>query len=83
MRSKGHSSVVFRRVAGEALWKTLGYANERAFRRARQAHRVPVPLYPLGGKSGGVFARSDELAAYLASVADEESTKGGGDPDMT
>lgn len=74
--------MVFRRVAGETLWKTLGYANERAFRRARQAHRVPVPLYPLGGKSGGVFARSDELAAYLARATGGGRETEGGDPEI-
>ncbi len=55
-------------VSGRALWQALGFANERAFQRARQANQVPIPLYPLPGQARGVYARSDDLAHYLASV---------------
>lgn len=55
-------------VSGRALWQALGFANERAFQRARQAHQVPIPLYPLPGQARGVYARSDELARHLASL---------------
>ena len=55
-------------VSGRALWQALGFANERAFQRARQANQVPIPLYPLPGQARGVYARSDDLARYLASL---------------
>ncbi len=55
-------------VSGRALWQALGFANERAFQRARKAHQVPIPLYPLPGQARGVYARSDDLARYLASL---------------
>lgn len=53
-------------VSGRALWQALGFANERAFQRARQANLAPIPLYPIPGKGRGVYARSDDLANYLA-----------------
>ena len=53
-------------VSGRALWQALGFANERAFQRARQASQLDIPLYPLAGKARGVYARSDDLARYLA-----------------
>lgn len=55
-------------VSGRALWQALGFANERAFQRARQANQVPIPLYPLPSQARGVYARSDDLARYLASL---------------
>lgn len=54
-------------IKGPALWKALGFASERAFQRARQTKRVALPLYPIPGQARGVYARSDELAEYLAS----------------
>lgn len=54
------------RVTGRDLWRALGFANERAFQRARQAKAIAVPLYPISGQARGVYARSDELVAYLA-----------------
>lgn len=62
-------------VSGADLWKALGYANERAFQRAREAKRVPVHLYPLGGIRKGVYANYGELLAYLASK--QRAAKGG------
>lgn len=55
-------------VSGRALWQALGFANERAFQRARQANQMPIPLYPLPGQARGVYARSDDLARYLAGL---------------
>lgn len=55
-------------VSGRALWQALGFANERAFQRARQANQVPIPLYPLPGQARGVYARSDDLAHHLANL---------------
>jgi len=53
-------------ISGRALWQALGFANERAFQRARQAYQVHIPLYPMPGNARGVCARSDDLANYLA-----------------
>lgn len=55
-------------VSGRALWQALGFANERAFQRARRANRLDLPLYPVPGKARGVYARSDDLARYLAQL---------------
>lgn len=51
-------------VRGKELWLSLGFRNERAWQRAREAGWAEVPLYPLSGTKG-VFARADELSAYL------------------
>lgn len=51
-------------VRGKELWQSLGFRNERAWHRAREAGWAEVPLYPLRGEKG-VFARADELSAYL------------------
>lgn len=55
-------------VSGRALWQALGFANERAFQRARRANQLDLPLYPVPGKARGVYARSDDLARYLAQL---------------
>lgn len=68
MRTKPSVAPSIVPVSGRALWQALGFANERAFQRARQANQVPIPLYPLPGQSRGVYARSDDLARYLASL---------------
>lgn len=68
MRTKPSIAPSILPVAGRALWQALGFANERAFQRARQANQVPIPLYPLPGQARGVYARSDDLARYLASL---------------
>lgn len=62
-------------VSGAALWRALGYANERAFQRACEAKRVPVHLYPLAGVRKGFYAKYGELLAYLAS--ERRAEKGG------
>ncbi len=66
-------------VQGEALWRTLGFKNERAFQRARQSGWSEVPLYPIAGQSRGVYARLDELMAY---VERQPATKRGEEGDM-
>jgi hypothetical protein len=53
-------------VRGVALWKSLGFKNERAFQRAYKAGLVGVRLYPIPGQSRGWYARADELTVYLA-----------------
>lgn len=55
------------RVQGKALWQALGFANERAFQRARSTGALSgLRLYPVEGQSRGVYARADELREYLA-----------------
>lgn len=56
-------------VQGAALWASLGFRNERAFQRARESGWSKVPLYPAAGQSRGVYARLDELRAYLEGSA--------------
>jgi hypothetical protein len=68
MRAKPSIAPSILPVSGRALWQALGFANERAFQRARQANQVQIPLYPLPGQARGVYARSDDLARYLASL---------------
>lgn len=68
MRTKPSVAPTIVPVSGRALWQALGFANERAFQRARQANQVPIPLYPLPGLARGVYARSDDLARLLASL---------------
>lgn len=53
-----------RRMAGEPLWRALGFGTERSFHRAAQAKRLPVQLYPVPfGK--GRYALTTEVAKYL------------------
>ena len=52
-------------VQGEALWKALGFRNERAFQRARQNGWAEVALFPISNQSRGVYARLDDLNAFL------------------
>lgn len=66
MRTKPCNAASIVPVSGRALWHALGFANERAFQRARKAKQVPIPLYPAPGKARGVYARSDDLLSYLA-----------------
>lgn len=68
MRTKPSLAPSIVPVSGRTLWQALGFANERAFQRARQANQVPIPLYPIPGKGRGVYARSDDLARYLANL---------------
>lgn len=68
MRTKPSPLPAIIPVSGRTLWQALGFANERAFQRARRANQVPIPLYPLPGQARGVYARSDDLARYLTSL---------------
>ena len=66
MRTKPSLAPSIVPVSGRALWQALGFSNERAFQRARQANQVPIPLYPIPARARGVYARADDLASYLA-----------------
>jgi hypothetical protein len=68
MRTKPNAVPTIVPVSGRALWQALSYANERAFQRACRVNQVKIPLYPLLGKTRGVYARSDDLANYLARI---------------
>ncbi|GAB6194895.1 hypothetical protein PAGU2595_001940 [Lysobacter xanthus] len=65
----------YTRVSGQSLWQALGFANERAFQRARLAKTISLSLYPMPGQARGVYARSDELAAHLAALEAAAETK--------
>lgn len=65
----------YSQVSGRRLWNALGFTNERAFQRARQAKAISLPLYPIPGQARGVYARSDELAAYLARAETPPNTR--------
>lgn len=65
-------------VQGETLWRALGFRNERAFQRARQQGWSEIPLYPIPGQSRGLYARLDDLEAYLARKAAAVRGEGGG-----
>lgn len=67
----------FQIVQGPAQWKALGFRNERAFQRARQGGWSEVPVYPVTGQSRGVYARLDELNAYLERKAAAAGGEGG------
>lgn len=64
------------KVTGRDLWIALGYGSERAFQRACAQKKVPVRLYPILGQSRGVYARADELAAYLAKKTSNDDQEG-------
>lgn len=66
--SRSETPSRYSRVSGSSPWKALGYTNERAFQRARQSNSIALTLYPMPGQARGVYARSDDLAAYLAAV---------------
>jgi hypothetical protein len=55
-------------VAGPDLWRDLlDFPSERAFQRWRQkGDGGGIKFYPVPGQSRGVFARRDELDAWLA-----------------
>ena len=67
-------------VQGEALWRALGFKNERAFQRARQRGWSELPLYPIAGQSRGLYARLDELTTYLECQKAAKSGKEDGVP---
>ena len=49
---------------GRALWMTLGFANERAFQRARVRKELAIALFPMPG-SRGVWAKASEVKAFI------------------
>jgi len=53
-------------VVGFELRHKLGFATERAFQRWRQLGGGGIRFYPIPGQSRGVYARRDELEAFLA-----------------
>lgn len=65
MRRKTPNTLAVAQVSGEALWTALGFRNERAFQRARQRNEIPIRVFPLPGQSRGVYARRDDLEAFL------------------
>jgi hypothetical protein len=67
-------------IQGEALWRALGFKNERTFQRARRDHWSGPRLYPIPGQSRGVYARLDELTSYLEGRTTASGEKEG---DMT
>lgn len=54
-----------RRVAGDTLWRALGFKNARAFQRARSRGAIALRLYP-DPATGGVYALADDLDRHLA-----------------
>jgi hypothetical protein len=53
-------------LRGEALWRALGFKNEKAFQRARVAGKIPIPLYPVPQQSRGVYALKADVEDFLA-----------------
>jgi hypothetical protein len=53
-------------LRGEALWRALGFKNEKAFQRARASGKIPVPLYPVPQQSRGVYALKADVEDFLA-----------------
>ena len=62
------------RLQGEALWKALGYANAKAFQRARARGEVSIPLYPVPGQSRGVFAKREDVERWRAEHRPEDQS---------
>lgn len=54
------------RLQGDALWKALGFANAKAFQRARARGDLSIPLYPIPGQSRGVFAKREDVERWRA-----------------
>jgi len=53
-------------LKGEALWRALGFNNERAFLRARTRGALAgLRLYPVPDQSRGVYARKDDVLEFL------------------
>lgn len=62
------------RLQGDALWKALGFANAKAFQRARARGDVSIPLYPIPGQSRGVFAKREDVERWRAERRSESPT---------
>lgn len=63
-------------LRGEALWRTLGFKNEKAFQRARASGKVGVPLYPIPEQSRGVYALKADVQRYLARQIKRQTEEG-------
>lgn len=57
-------------MSGRSLWMALGFKAERGFQRAAQRGALPVGVFELKGRRGR-FAKTREIAAWLASVGTE------------
>jgi hypothetical protein len=55
-------------IGGADLARCLGFKTPRAFQKAASAKRLPVQTFTLKGRRGR-FARTRDLAAWLASLA--------------
>ena len=53
-------------LRGEALWRALGFKNEKAFQRARAAGKIAVRFYPIPRQSRGVYALKEDVEDFLA-----------------
>lgn len=52
-------------LAGDGLWRTLGYRSSGAFRQAIKRRTVPVPIFRLE-KRRGYYALARDAALWLA-----------------
>lgn len=52
-------------LPSRVLWKVLGYSSSSAWRQSISRRTVPVPIFPLEGRSG-YFALSRDVAAWMA-----------------
>jgi len=66
-------------LSGAALWKALGFSNERAFQRARQNKLIKIPMYPMP-RTRGVFAYREDVERYQAMRQELESKIPSSDP---
>jgi hypothetical protein len=57
--------VIAATLRGEALWRALGFKNEKAFQRAKARGELRIPLYPIPHQSSGVFAIKADVDAFL------------------
>lgn len=66
-------------LPSRVLWKVLGYSSSAAWRQSISRRTVPVPIFPLEGRSG-YFALSRDVAAWMAEqrmkVAENMDNKG-------
>ena len=59
-------------IGGADLARCLGFKTTRAFQKAASAERLPVEAFVLEGRRGR-FARTRDLAAWLASLGQAPS----------
>jgi hypothetical protein len=55
---------------GEALFKTLGYKNNTAFRQSVYRKKCPVDVFDIDGRQGR-YAHTHEVAAWLATLGEK------------